>query len=98
MATQGPPFRHRPFPTHPMKLSPISPSGGFDRVHQAARAFLVAVALLGFRAIAAEGPPQAARGDRKPADASITGSEKAVLTQPPNVPPPITRKYATRVI
>jgi nitrite reductase (NO-forming) len=32
------------------------------------------------------------------ADADITGVETAVLTQAPNVPPPITRKYSTKVI
>lgn len=32
------------------------------------------------------------------AESEITGVENAVLTQAPNVPPPITRKYATKVI
>lgn len=31
-------------------------------------------------------------------DSDIIGSENAVLTQAPNVPPPITRKYSTKVI
>ncbi len=48
--------------------------------------------------LAAEGPPDAARGDRKPADPSITGSEKAVLVPPPHVPPPLDRNYPTRVV
>src|SRR5579871_1428887 len=32
------------------------------------------------------------------AESEITGVENAVLAQAPNVPPPITRKYATKVI
>ena len=32
------------------------------------------------------------------ADSEITGVENAVLTQAPNVPPPITRKYPTKVV
>ena len=31
-------------------------------------------------------------------DSSVQGEELAVLTQAPNVPPPITRKHATKVI
>ena len=31
-------------------------------------------------------------------DEKVTGQEDAVLTSPPNVPPPITRKHATKVI
>src|SRR5690606_36687495 len=34
----------------------------------------------------------------KPNDPAIQGEERAVLTQPPFVPPPITRKHATKVI
>ena len=34
----------------------------------------------------------------KPSDPEITGQETAVLTQAPHVPPPITRKHATKVI
>jgi nitrite reductase (NO-forming) len=34
----------------------------------------------------------------KPNDPTIQGEERAVLTQPPFVPPPITRKHATKVI
>ncbi|HXG46334.1 MAG TPA: multicopper oxidase domain-containing protein, partial [Methylomirabilota bacterium] len=34
----------------------------------------------------------------KPIDPSIQGEEQAVLTQPPLVPPPITRTHATKVI
>ncbi len=33
-----------------------------------------------------------------PADSDIVGVESAVLTQAPNVPPPITRRYSTKVI
>ena len=33
-----------------------------------------------------------------PASAQIRGEEEAILTQAPNVPPPITRDYATKVI
>lgn len=32
------------------------------------------------------------------ADSDISGVENAVLTQAPNVPPPITRKYSTKVV
>src|ERR1043165_3121722 len=32
------------------------------------------------------------------ADSDVTGVEQAVLTQAPNVPPPITRKYSTKVV
>src|SRR6185437_5266925 len=31
-------------------------------------------------------------------DSEVSGVENAVLTQAPNVPPPITRKYATKVV
>jgi nitrite reductase (NO-forming) len=34
----------------------------------------------------------------KPEDPEVTGVETAVLTDAPNVPPPITRKHATKVI
>lgn len=34
----------------------------------------------------------------KPNDPTVQGEERAVLTQPPFVPPPITRKHATKVI
>src|SRR5215472_3881104 len=32
------------------------------------------------------------------AESEVTGVENAVLTQAPNVPPPITRKHATKVV
>lgn len=34
----------------------------------------------------------------RPSDPTIQGEEKAVLTQPPFVPPPITRQHATKVV
>lgn len=42
--------------------------------------------------------PTAASSVAKPADPTITGEEVAVLTQAPNVPPPITRSFSTKVI
>jgi nitrite reductase (NO-forming) len=63
--------------------------------------FTLALGLCGItpRNSAAEAEPAVA-GDRKARieDPSVTGEEVAVLTQAPNVPPPIKRKYATRVI
>lgn len=52
----------------------------------------------GFNLRADEGIGVKPTGDIKPADSSIIGEEVAVLTQAPNVPPPITRKHATKVI
>jgi len=51
-------------------------------------------------ATAASGAEPAATGaaGTKPTDPAVTGEEAAVLTQAPNVPPPIKRKFATRVI
>jgi nitrite reductase (NO-forming) len=46
---------------------------------------------------AAEAPGQPT-GNRKPNDPNIVGEERAVLTQPPNVPPPIRRSHPTKVI
>ncbi len=43
------------------------------------------------------GPPVALAADAEIALPEIRGEEIAVLTQAPNVPPPITRDYATRV-
>lgn len=54
------------------------------------------VALITGSAFAAE--PGAKPGAPKPADPSVRGEENAVLTQAPNVPPPIKRNYATKVI
>ncbi|HAV60988.1 MAG TPA: nitrite reductase, copper-containing [Verrucomicrobiales bacterium] len=45
---------------------------------------------------AAEAPVNAAKP--KPVDPTLQGEEIAVLTQPPFVPPPITRRHATKVI
>lgn len=46
---------------------------------------------------AAEGKA-AARAAAKASDPTIQGEEQAILTAAPNVPPPITRKHATKVI
>ncbi len=56
-----------------------------------------ALALLAVRASAAEDPANPG-GDRKPSDPNIIGEEKAVLTQPPFVPPPIKRSHPTKVV
>jgi len=40
----------------------------------------------------------AATASPKPSDPEIQGQENAVLTQAPLVPPPITRKFSTRVV
>jgi nitrite reductase (NO-forming) len=45
-----------------------------------------------------EGQPAKPTGDRKPNDPNIVGEERAVLTQPPFVPPPIKRTHPTKVI
>ncbi len=52
----------------------------------------------GFQLMAAEGPVAARGPDAKGQDATISGQETAVLTQAPQVPPPIQRKHATKVI
>lgn len=46
----------------------------------------------------AEGQVTRPAGAPKIVDPSVQGEEVAVLTQAPNVPPPITRKHATKVI
>jgi nitrite reductase (NO-forming) len=46
----------------------------------------------------AEGAAESPRGKAKVTDPDVTGQEVAVLTQAPNVPPPITRKHATKVV
>ncbi|HUJ73724.1 MAG TPA: copper-containing nitrite reductase, partial [bacterium] len=58
-------------------------------VRHAARGLLALVLLTGLLLLGA--PAQAA-------DDEIRGQEEAVLGVPPHVPPPITRKYATKVI
>ena len=44
------------------------------------------------------GAAEAPTGKAKVTDPDVTGQEVAVLTQAPNVPPPITRKHATKVV
>ncbi|MEY3895125.1 MAG: hypothetical protein RLZZ214_644, partial [Verrucomicrobiota bacterium] len=51
--------------------------------------------------LSAAGPPEtgAPKGaDAKGTDPEIIGEEKAILTSPPMVPPPITRKTSTKVV
>src|SRR5690606_29361779 len=48
--------------------------------------------------VSADGPPAVLIADAEVTLPPIRGEERAVLTQAPNVPPPITRDYATRVI
>ncbi len=43
-------------------------------------------------------PGAPATNGAKPVDPTVTGEEVAVLTQAPNLPPPIKRKFATKVI
>ncbi len=50
------------------------------------------------RAGAQEAETRAPAGGVKVVDPEIQGEEEAVLTQAPKVPPPITRKHATKVI
>src|ERR1051325_2454032 len=56
----------------------------------------IGVSLLAVTALANEAPVSAI--GPKPVDPEIQGEETAVLTDAPNVPPPITRKHATKVI
>ncbi len=44
------------------------------------------------------GPPPAAAKKRSPVDELVTGTENAVLTDAPIVPPPITRDHPTKVV
>ncbi|MGV3757488.1 MAG: copper-containing nitrite reductase, partial [Verrucomicrobiota bacterium] len=60
------------------------------------KAMVLVAALAAGGALAAESEVRASRV--KPVDQSIVGEEKAVLTQPPNVPPPIMRTHATKVV
>jgi nitrite reductase (NO-forming) len=61
----------------------------------------VATMLLGLTvgySSAAENEIRVPSNDLKGIDPEVTGLETAVLTQAPNVPPPLTRKHATKVI
>jgi nitrite reductase (NO-forming) len=61
----------------------------------------VATVLLGLAAghlLAAEDETSAQPNGVKVVDPDVTGVETAVLAQAPNVPPPITRKHAAKVI
>lgn len=58
----------------------------------------VVAALLASHAIAAETAVTAPSGGARLNDPDVTGVETAVLTQAPNVPPPITRKHPTKVV
>ena len=65
------------------------------------RAGALASALLGMIAtisFAAEGPAVVRGQNAKGTDPTISGEEVAVLTQAPNVPPPIKRSHPTKVI
>jgi nitrite reductase (NO-forming) len=69
------------------------------RIKQAARLTLLTCGLALASVVhlpAAEGNVVASKP--KPVDPTIQGEEIAVLTDAPNVPPPITRKHATKVI
>jgi nitrite reductase (NO-forming) len=61
----------------------------------------VATVLLGLtdsHLLATENETSAQSNGVKVVDPEVTGVETAVLAQAPNVPPPITRKHATKVI
>jgi len=60
--------------------------------------FLAASSLFSLICTAAEKESSAPKGALKISDPEIVGEEKAVLTPAPNVPPPIQRKNATKVI
>src|SRR5690606_4289916 len=47
---------------------------------------------------AADAEAEVVAAGPRPVDPEIIGEEKAVLTSAPHVPPPITRKHATKVI
>jgi nitrite reductase (NO-forming) len=57
---------------------------------------IVGAALLAPSLLASEAPVKA--NGAKLTDPDVKGEEVAVLTQAPNVPPPITRKHATKVV
>ncbi len=58
----------------------------------------VLLGLTGGHLLAAENETSAQSNGVKVVDPEVTGVETAVLAQAPNVPPPITRKHAARVI
>ena len=58
----------------------------------------VLLALPAWQLSAAENQAVAPANGAKPVDPEVTGVETAVLTQAPNVPPPITRKKPAKVI
>ncbi len=60
--------------------------------------FAISLCLFTAASPGAEGQPGKPSGDRKPNDPNIVGEERAVLTQPPFVPPPIKRTHPTKVI
>ena len=70
-------------------------------MHRLARLFIFSLAAIlssTFTCVAAEKEPAAPKSAAKISDSAIIGEEKAVLTHAPNVPPPIARKHATKVI
>jgi nitrite reductase (NO-forming) len=83
----------------PHTLTPMSTTGRVIRI-----ALLVIFAILALGAIAACGPADAATTGNlstvpvRSASHEIVGQETAVLTPAPNVPAPITRSHATKVI
>ena len=80
---------------HPCQR-PCSPTARAFRL--AAFLCLNALTVLTLRTSAADAAAPKPTGDRKPNDPNIVGEEKAVLTQPPFVPPPIKRSHPTKVI
>src|SRR5690242_7807817 len=66
-----------------------------QRIQQALAGFALGTCLA---ASAVEPAATAPKNGTRPADPNIQGEEIAVLTQAPNVPPPIKRKHATKVI
>src|SRR5678815_5098949 len=77
---------------HPNRLSFMYP------ISRVPLLFLAASSLFSLICTAAEKESTAPKGALKISDPEIVGEEKAVLTPAPNVPPPIQRKNATKVI
>src|SRR5438034_4072934 len=68
-------------------------------IHAGVTALAAVLLALSVRQLsAAESQAAAPSNGAKPVDAYVTGVETAVLTQAPNVPPPITRKKPAKVI